>query len=71
MLSLTENLARRQQLLALRAKRPRRRLTAVHKLFWVILRIRLAWEVAGNVQQSRSRLCCPLAGFEVITIGGF
>src|SRR5271154_4008352 len=33
-----ENLALRQQLLALHAKRPRRRLTAPHKLFWVVLR---------------------------------
>src|ERR1700680_2963043 len=33
-----ENLALRQQLLALHAKRPRRRLTAMHKLFWVALR---------------------------------
>jgi len=33
-----ENLALRQQLLALHVKRPRRRLTRVHKLFWVVLR---------------------------------
>jgi len=35
---ILENLALRQQLLALHGKRPRRRLTAVHKLFWVLLR---------------------------------
>ena len=35
---LLENLALRQQLLALHTKRPRRRLTALHKLFWVALR---------------------------------
>jgi putative transposase len=35
---ILENLALRQQLLALHAKRPRRRLTAVDKLFWVMLR---------------------------------
>ena len=35
---ILENLALRQQLLALHVKRPRRRLTAVHKLFWVMLR---------------------------------
>ena len=29
-----ENLALRQQLLALHTHRPRRRLTALHKLFW-------------------------------------
>src|ERR1017187_7719506 len=33
-----ENLALRQQLLALHVKRPRRRLTASHKRFWVVLR---------------------------------
>src|ERR1035438_5084429 len=32
-----ENLALRQQLLALHAQRPRRRMTALHKLFWVAL----------------------------------
>src|SRR5215469_7482242 len=35
---LLENLALRQQLLALHAKRPRPRLSSVDKLFWVILR---------------------------------
>src|SRR5437016_5243376 len=34
-----ENLALRRQLLALHAQRPRRRLTALHKLFWVALRV--------------------------------
>jgi transposase InsO family protein len=33
-----ENLALHQQLLALHAQRPRHRLTALHKLFWVALR---------------------------------
>src|SRR5208283_350475 len=33
-----ENLALRQQLLALHAKRPRPRLGILHKLFWVVLR---------------------------------
>src|ERR1039457_6627972 len=33
-----ENLALRQQLLAPHAKQPRRRLTTIHKLFWVGLR---------------------------------
>jgi hypothetical protein len=33
-----ENLALRRQLLALHAQRPRRQLTAMHKLFWVVLR---------------------------------
>src|SRR5271166_3998264 len=35
---LLENLALRQQLLALHAKRPRPRLNSVDKLFWVVLR---------------------------------
>lgn len=35
---ILENLALRQQLMALHSKRPRRRLTALHKLFWVLLR---------------------------------
>src|SRR5260370_41165753 len=33
-----ENLALRRQLLALHAQQPRRRFTALHKLFWVALR---------------------------------
>src|SRR5664280_2664635 len=35
---ILENLALRQQLLALHAKQPRRRLTTLHRLFWVGLR---------------------------------
>src|ERR1700693_2194836 len=35
---ILENLVLRQQILALHAKRPRRRLMALHKLFWVVLR---------------------------------
>src|SRR6516165_9655933 len=35
---MLENLALRQQLLALHAKRPRRRLGSVDKVFWVALR---------------------------------
>jgi hypothetical protein len=35
---LLENLALRRQLLALHAQRPRTRLTALHKLFWVALK---------------------------------
>jgi putative transposase len=34
---ILENLALRQQLLALHTHRPRRRLTILHKLFWVVL----------------------------------
>lgn len=39
---ILENLVLRQQLLALHAKRPRRRLTAPQKLFWIMLR--RAWD---------------------------
>jgi len=35
---ILENLALRQQLLSMHAKRPRHRLSARHKLFWVLLR---------------------------------
>ena len=35
---ILENLALRQQLLALHTKRPRRRLTTLHKLFWIALK---------------------------------
>src|SRR5437588_12587737 len=35
---ILENLALRQQLLALHASRPRRRLSAMQKLFWLMLR---------------------------------
>src|ERR1039458_1878957 len=35
---ILEKLALRQQLLALHAKRPCHRLTALHQLFWVVLR---------------------------------
>jgi putative transposase len=34
---ILENLALRQQLLALHAQRPRRRLSLIHKLFWIAL----------------------------------
>jgi hypothetical protein len=37
-LILVVNPALHQQLLALQFQRPRRRLTALHKLFWVVLR---------------------------------
>jgi hypothetical protein len=35
---ILENLALRQQLLALYTKRPHRRLSTMHKLFWIALR---------------------------------
>jgi hypothetical protein len=35
---ILENLALRQQLFALHTKRPRHRLSTMHKLFWIALR---------------------------------
>ena len=45
---ILENLALRQQLLALRARRPRRRVSALQKLFWIVL--------AGKSRSSWSHL---------------
>jgi hypothetical protein len=39
-----ENPALREQLLALHATRPRRRLSPRHKLFWIVLRSRSGWQ---------------------------
>lgn len=42
---ILENLALRQQLLALKAKRPRRRLSTPHKVFWIaLLRLWSGWK---------------------------
>jgi hypothetical protein len=52
---ILENLALRQQILALHAKRPRRRLRALHKLFWVVLRrLWSGWEGLWFVKTSRA-----------------
>jgi hypothetical protein len=56
---ILENLALRQQLLALHATRPRRRLTALHKLFWVLLTGSmnpLILVTTGTIPGSRSAL---------------
>jgi hypothetical protein len=51
-----ENLALRQQLLALHAKRPRRRLPALHKLFWVALRnVLVRMDEASRLGHSENR----------------
>jgi len=52
-----ENLALRRQLLALHAQQPRRRLTALHKLFWVALR---SFGPGGPSRSSWSLLDCDL-----------
>src|SRR5271166_2628835 len=46
---LLENLALRQQLLALHAKRPRPRLSSVDRLFWIL--------VDGDVERQGNLLC--------------
>src|SRR5712692_218617 len=64
-----ENLALRQQLLALHAKRPRRRLPALHKLFWVsfVLDLGLKSQTSRRTQvrqQRGSRPDLPYGGRE-------
>ena len=57
---ILENLSLRQQLLALHAQRPRRRLTAPQKLFWVLLRrVWASWKqplIPGCTQEAVSRV---------------
>src|SRR3984893_3065499 len=61
-----ENLALRQQLLALHAKRPRRRLTALHKLFWVALRTFWSgWTEPLVLVTPRTVVSWPRAGFRL------
>ena len=61
-----ENLALRQQLLALHAKRPRRRLTALHKLFWVVLRsLWSEWERSLILVTPRTVVGWHRAGFQL------
>ena len=51
-----ENLALRRQLLALHTQRPRTRLTALHKLFWVCVENVLDWvEEASRLGYSPKR----------------
>ena len=61
-----ENLALRQQLLALHAKRPRRRLTTLQKLFWVVLlRLWSEWERALVLVTPRTVVGWHRAGFRL------
>jgi putative transposase len=63
---ILENLALRQQLLALHAKRPRRRLTALQKLFWVALRrLWSDWERALVLVTPRTVVGWHQAGFRL------
>jgi hypothetical protein len=49
---ILENLALRRQLLALHAQQPRRRLTALHKLFWVVENVLARVEEAAHLGHS-------------------
>ncbi|HZL66281.1 MAG TPA: hypothetical protein VFC29_03015, partial [Candidatus Limnocylindrales bacterium] len=61
---ILENLALRQQLLALHAKRPRRRLTAPQKLFWIMLRRAWAgWKQPLILVTPRTVVAWHRAGF--------
>src|SRR5450755_2427075 len=63
---ILENLALRQQLLAFHAKRPRRRLTAAHKLFWVVLRrVWAGWKQPLVVVTPRTVVGWHRAGFRL------
>jgi hypothetical protein len=61
-----ENLALRQQLLALHTKRPRRRLSARHKLFWVLLRkLWSEWQKPLILATPRTVVAWHRAGFRL------
>jgi putative transposase len=61
-----ENLALRQQLLALHVKRPHRRLTTLHKLFWVVLRrLWSEWERSLILVTPRTVVGWHRAGFRL------
>jgi putative transposase len=63
---ILENLALRQQLLTLHAKRPRRRLTTLHKLFWVVLRrLWSEWERSLILVTPRTVVSWHRAGFRL------
>jgi putative transposase len=63
---ILENLALRQQLLALHAKRPRRRLSIRHKLFWVLLRrLGSGWKAPLVLVKPRAVVEWHRAGFRL------
>jgi hypothetical protein len=63
---ILENLALRQQLLPRHAKRPRRRLTTLQKLFWVVLlRLWSEWERALVLVTPRTVVGWHRAGFRL------
>jgi putative transposase len=63
---MLENLALRQQLLALDAIRPRRRLSPLHKLFWVLLRrLWSGWKIPLVLVTPRTVVQWHRAGFRL------
>jgi len=61
-----ENMALHRQLLALHAQRPRRRLTALHKLFWISLRMCWSrWRQPLVLVTPRTVVNCHRAGFRL------
>jgi len=63
---ILENLALRQQFLVLHAQRPRRRLTATHKLFWVGMRkVRRRWRESLVLVTPRTVVHWHRAGFRL------
>src|SRR5215471_12291695 len=61
-----ENLALRQQLLALHNKRPRGRLSARHKLFWVLLKkVWSGWQKPLILVTPRTVVAWHRAGFRL------
>jgi hypothetical protein len=67
---ILENMALRQQLLALHTKRPRRRLSAAHKLFWVALRrLWSGWKGSVILVTPRTVVAWHRAGFRMFGNG--
>jgi len=63
---ILENMALRQQLLVLHNKRPRRRLSTVHKIFWVAMRrLWSGWEESLVLVIPRTVLAWHRAGFRL------
>ena len=63
---ILENLALRQQLLALHTKRPRHRLSTMHKLFWIALRrLWSEWKAPLILVTPRTVVAWHRAGFRL------
>jgi len=63
---ILENLALREQLLALKAKRPRRQLSTMHKFFWIALfRLWSKWKQSLVVVTPRTVVAWHRAGFRL------